>query len=162
MTRVKAHRGFTLLEVMAAMAIMAMLMTGVLSLHGAAHRAVRSADLRVTATMLARAQLAEAVLELEKQIAEGKFPESNEKSNGEFEGKAYDRYRWALEVRKVEIPIPPSSEGDDAGAGIGALLQTFIERLQFEDSVREVFLRVTWDARGGEQHVDVTTHVVKL
>ncbi len=102
MTRAEGTRGFTLLEVLVAVAVLGLALVSLLGLH------VRNIDLiardqRVTeATMLARGLMAE--------IDAGTFPELG-LIEGDFELDYPDRYpnlRWEQEV--VTTPVPDVRE----------------------------------------------------
>lgn len=159
--------GFSLLEVVFALAMLGILMGGVLSFYSSSQARLRQADRVTVATMLARNAIAEAVLDLEKRVAEGKFPESDE-AKEEPCPEPYDEYLCGVNIRKVEVPLPPEGagggeggEGAAAGAG-GNVMQVLMKQLKLDELVREVKVSVKWSVRGREQSVDVTTHMVKL
>lgn len=98
MRRAEATRGFTLLEVLVAVAVLGLGLVSLLGLH------VRNIDLigrdqRVTeATLLARALMAE--------VESGPFPDLGFES-GDFEEDYPDRYpdlRWEREVTPTPVP----------------------------------------------------------
>lgn len=157
MRQVKASAGFTLLEVVIAVVIMALMMSGLFALTGTATQMSRRAEAITTATMLARKKMAEVMLDMDKRGVEGKFPQDDERENGDFE-KPFDRYKWQVEVRKVELPLPPVQ---DEKAG---LMQVFMQTIakQISEAVREVKLTVSWSIRDKEQSIVVTTHVVNI
>lgn len=155
---VRVSSGFSLLEVMIALTIMAMGLTGILTFFGSSQGAIRQADALTVATMLARQKMAEVVLDLEKRTAEGKFPEDSEDEEGQFEGR-YENYAWKYVVKKVAMPMP-SGGGEEGGAANP--MQMFMQQLKLDEAIREVTLTVSWTVRDRERSFSVTTHLVKL
>ncbi len=105
---IKAGRGFTLLEVMIALGILAIAMLALLSLHHQDLRSVIRAQELTQATMLAQALMTKAELE--------GFPNPG-KTSGNFQAiypGRYPNFRWQQvveqsamfpDVRKVEVTI---------------------------------------------------------
>lgn len=150
----KNKAGFTLLEVLVALGILAVSITAILQMFGTAMVTSSRAESITVGTMLARQKMAEQMIKLEKDALEGKFPGTDEESDGSFD-EPYDKYRWHVKVRKVEVPLPPQSE-----QGAQAQLMQMISK-QIGDNLREIKLDVTWDELSEKQEVSVTTHVVK-
>jgi len=102
-----SQRGFSLLEVMIAMAILSGALTGLTLTLGRAVRAANHARLMTTATFLCRAKLVE--LE-DKFIIDGFTDEAgNAEKHGDFkEGPykddAFKRYTWTTIVDKIRLP----------------------------------------------------------
>jgi type II secretion system protein I len=150
----KNNAGFTLLEVLVALGILAVSITAILQMFGTAMVSSSRAEAVTVGTMLARQKMAEQMIKLEKDALEGKFPGTDEESDGSFD-EPYDKYKWHVKVRKVEIPMPPQSE-----QGAQAQMMQMISK-QIGDNLREIKLDVTWDELGETQDISVTTHVVK-
>lgn len=150
----KNNRGFTLLEVLVSLGILAVSITTILQLFGTAMVTSARAEAVTVATMLARQKMAEQVIKLEKDALEGKFPGNDEESGGDFDSP-YDKYKWHVNIRRVEIPVPPQ-EQQDAQA---QLIQMIAK--QIGEALRELTLSVSWDDLSEKQEVVVTTHVVK-
>lgn len=150
-------QGFSLLEILLALGIMAAAVTGILGLFGSGQAMGRRAETVSVATMLARQKMAEVTLDLEKQMREGKLPQDTEHAEGAFD-PPFERFRWAKEIRKVELPIPRIQEGKVD------LMQAFLQTIskQIAEAVREVKLTISWTARETERTLVVTTHVVNL
>jgi len=101
MSRARRHtRGFSLLEVMIAMAILAggltWLVVGVTrNIHAENH-----AKLMTTANFLAR----EKMVDLEDDLYTKGFGEFDKEQEGTFEDKGFSRFSWKAIVDKVELP----------------------------------------------------------
>lgn len=170
--------GFTLVEIMIALAILAM---GILSLYTAQGNSLRAsgqAEQMQVASMLARQVMTERVLAIEKDMAKGSFPEEKEEESGEFDPPFQD-YRWEYSVRKVDIPLGGGGGDVSAGGEEGTQRGTAdnqapeaatrsaaqIVSKKISEAVRELKVKVIWaeDEDGGEgQSVEVTTHVSQL
>lgn len=146
--------GFTLIEVMLAIGILAMSFAALLQLSGTAMRTSLRAESVTVGTMLARQKMAEQMIKLEKDALEGKFPGTDEENGGDFDAP-FERYKWNVKIRKVEIPVPPQEKQDTQ-----AQLTQMIAK-QIGDALREVKLIVSWEELNDKQELVVTTHVVK-
>lgn len=153
-TNSKNSTAFTLLEVLVALGILAVSITAILQMYGTAMVTSGRAEAVTVATMLARQKMAEQMIKLEKDALEGKFPGTDEESDGSFD-EPYDRYKWHVNIRKVEIPMPPQSEQNAQ-----AQMMQMISK-QIGENLREIRLVVSWEELGEKQDVSVTTHVVK-
>jgi general secretion pathway protein I len=178
------QRGFTLVEIMIALAILSITLVAVYLAQGDSLRASgRAEDIR-TASLLARQKMTEKMIDLQKDIDKGKFPDDQVNDQGAFD-PPFDKYRWEFAVRKVEIPLagsppdqangapppgangPTTSTGKEAGAGNQApasaqanLAQMVTKKIS--ESVREISTKVIWEELGQEQSLVVTTHISKL
>src|SRR5688572_8452658 len=86
--------GFTLLEVMVAVAVVAIALVGLLRLHLVSlDNTLRSQDL-TTAVLLAQGKMAMM----------GAFPDAGEEQ-GKFEGPELERFRWFTKVTEHALPI---------------------------------------------------------
>lgn len=165
----RCRRGFSLLEILIALMILSMGLTGVLTFFGMSQARARQAEAMTTATMLARQKMADLLLDLEKRSSEGRFPADDEEKT-EPCAESEPGYECTVRIRKVEIPLPPvgdagKGEGGKAAAqtaGLMGTFQMFLQQLKLEESVREVKLTIKWTVRKRERSFTVTTHVVKL
>lgn len=176
--------GFTLLEVMVAMSILAVALTGLSLALARSVRASQHARLMTQATFLCRKLLVEQENDF---ITEGfKDDVAVKEEKGQFEDKAFQRYRWTRTTEKIRLPSadqiqaaatkllqdkqsaagssssaakPPSSGSGSGGnltSGMGGLLGPVKEML--EQGIRRVTVRVIWDEPGlDEQKVEVVT-----
>lgn len=97
----RAARGFTLLEVMVAMAILAMGLTAVFDVVGNALRAHERTRAIETATLLARGKLAE----VEATYRQDGFKDFDERSDGQFDAEGHPEVRWAVTTLKPSVEL---------------------------------------------------------
>ena len=178
--------GFTLLEIMIALAILSISLLSLYSSIGNSLKASGFAEDMDRAMQLARQRMSEIRITLDEEMARGAFPDEKEEE-GTFD-KPNDRFKWSYTLRKVEVPAinPAGLEGGvqgtgaPAGEGEGSTTPTTqptpgIEQAatnmaqvvskKISESIRELKLTVSWgEAAEGEEeeHVVLTTHVVKL
>ncbi len=156
----KNESGFSLLEIMIAVAILAASFATLLTSQGTAFLSSERAEYLTTAVMLARAKMAETEIEIQKDMDKNKFPDASE-STGSFEDP-FEDYQWKVSVTKVEIPVMDT--GGEEGAMVGAYMKNVMD--QISKSVREIKLTVFWgekEAKEDErQQFSVTTHIVKM
>lgn len=94
-----ASRGFTLLEVMAAVAILALVLVTLLGLRGRSMQDVILAERMTTATLLAKRLMVETLSQ--KTLA----PAEDE---GSFEEEEFKDYQW---IKSISLtPVPPIME----------------------------------------------------
>lgn len=96
-------RGFTLLEVMIALAILAAAMLGVSQMSSAALRNHTRAVRLEVATLLARGKLAS----LQDGFDKDGFRDFDQTEEGTFEADGHPEVRWKLEVLKPRIELGP-------------------------------------------------------
>lgn len=149
------NSGFTLLEIMVSTAILAVALLAIMSMQANTLLTSRRAEDLTVATMLARREMMEVELELQKGQRRGEFPDEKSES-GNFE-EPYADYRWRYEIKRVELPAPMVGEEGSIQATVGAQLTQEISK-----SVRELKLTVAWDEGGEEQTIDIVTHLVKM
>lgn len=186
--RAVGRRGFTLLEVMIALAILSAALLTVSEIAGGSLRNhVRARQLDV-ATLLARGKMAA----LESDYERKGFRDFDEKDEGTFEEAGHPEVHWAVEVLKPQADLTPErilqlfagQEGgldallkqlapkSDGGPqqqlpSAAALTQALQAQLtivgeQVKKGVREVRLTVSWpDGRKAESFT-VVTHMVVL
>lgn len=181
--RRRAAQGFTLLEVMVALGILAGALLAVSEITSAALRNhVRARNLEV-ATLLARGKMAE----LEDRFEAAGFRTTDEGDEGTFEEEGHPEIRWTVEVEVPRGELGPEAVltaltgSEDALAGLlpspeeapqlgpfqaqlAAALQGILARFgeQLKRGVREVRLTVAWPEGGSEESFTVTTHLVVL
>lgn len=158
MKPINKSRGFTLLEVMVAMAILAVSLLAILDFQSTAVLTSGRAQSISVATALARHQMAQVILVMEEEMEKGKLPDERSES-GDFSDQEFPDYRWEMTLRRVEIPAPPLPE--EAG---GELVQKIVSNIteQISEATRELTLKVFWKELDHEESISVTTHLVSL
>lgn len=179
--RTAGSAGFTLIEIMISLSILSISLLSIYAAQGNSLRASGRAENIQTASMLARQKMTEKMIELQKDLDKGKFPDEQINDQGEFE-PPFERFRWEFAVRKVEIPVvqAPGQEGGDASGGGPATSegkepgaanqapQAATENLakmvtkKISESVREITTKVIWQELEEDQTLVVTTHIAKL
>lgn len=163
--------GFTLLEVMAALAILALTLVVLLNIITNNVRATTHSHMITTATLLARGKM----VSMEDTIIEKGFQDLTEEAEGTFEEEGFPLFSWTSVVQKIELPSDIGAKAQQSAGEasqkkdpmqaltgmIGGMMGMFIEpiRVGLEESVRRVTLRVFWNERGRpEQSVDVVMY----
>lgn len=162
MTRARQKTsGFTLLEVMIAVAILAITLVVLLEIVTNNVRATNHAKLTTAATFLARGKM----IDLEDTILEKGFTSSDELADGTFKEQGYPHFRWDSAIERVELPVDAAQKQRDEAQDkakdstnpmsmmtgfLGGMMSSFIEpiRLGLQESVRRVTVRVMWDETG--------------
>ncbi len=152
----KKRDGFTLLEVMVALAILGVAIAEIIGFQARGVLLNNRARRLTEATMLARNKMVEHQLKLEQDMLRGAFPEPGEEE-GEFD-RPYEMYKYKIELKKVEIPAPPAPEGEQNQ--LMGMMGTVTK--QISAAVRELKLTVSWDEQGKEKKISVATHLVKM
>ncbi|MDO8461734.1 MAG: type II secretion system protein [Deltaproteobacteria bacterium] len=148
--------GFTLLEVMIAIGILAITLVAISGLQGnSLRRSGRSEKLSV-AVQLARQVMNQKIIEFEDQIERGEFPEAKE-DQGEFE--KFPDFRWEVKLKKMEAPpMPTQKEGGNAGAE--QFLSFISDKLG--ESMRVLKVTIFWKELEEEENFGVTTHLANI
>lgn len=185
MKRVRNAKGFSLIELLLAVGILAGAIVGILGGVGTSFvEQVRNEE-RLKAVWLANNKMTEVQSEILAGIEKGVFPENDEKE-GAFDDPN-DNYKWSYSVKKVEVPIDfnalggSATDGADATAStteaatasaeasaaqgmsqISGLLQLVVKDVS--KALREVKVTVTWSdsETDEEQTISLTTHMVNM
>lgn len=170
----KSELGFTLLEIMIALAILSISLLSLYDSIGNSLRASGMAKEMEEAVLLAKQRMSEIQLQLEQEMALGSFPDEKEE-HGDFE-KPFEKYKWSYKLKKVEIPVirPLLGQGDpqDSPSSIAPTTPGFQESAanvaelvskKISNSLREIKLIVSWgDSEDSEEKIILTTHVANL
>jgi prepilin-type N-terminal cleavage/methylation domain-containing protein len=152
--------GFTLLEVMVALAILASTLVVLLQIITNNVRATNHAKLTTAATLLARAKMTD----IEDGVLENGFSTDNETAKGTFKDQGFADFSWDSVIERIELPtdmkqLAEQKTSDDSKSKdpmqaltgmMGGLMSTFMEpiRIGLEESVRRVTLTITWNEIG--------------
>ena len=167
--------GFTLLEILIAVAILATSFVVLLSSSGNSFLESARAERMTRAVTLSRQKMVELEMGFAKDMAKNKAFGEDKEENGTFD-EPFDDYRWSYTIKKVEIPV--KSEGGGGGGGENgeegggesdlAIMQDQMKTIMDKISklTREVQLTVYWGDKDvlldKQPHMTVTTHWVKM
>ena len=154
-------RGFTLLEAMIAITIMALGVTSILSIENSSIRATTRAKEMNTIAMLTR----RAMGKMEQEFEGKKFTDVKKEWTGDFE-KPFDEYLWAAKIKEVKFPnlnlAPPGKEGEKTpGSEIAEQMTKLLTKF-LSDSIREVVVTVKSKPGGTERVYTVSQYWVDL
>jgi len=108
-------RGFTLLEVMISLAILAIGLLALGSLNGGAV-AMHAYGRRATeATLLLRGKM----LDVEDDLQKNGFSDFNDEKHGDFTDDGAPEYAWSAEILKPDVQLDPAQLLNLAGVGTG-------------------------------------------
>ena len=165
--------GFTLLEIMVAVAILATTLVILLEIVTNNIRATNHAKLTTAATFLARNKMSD----IEDDILYNGFMSETENAKGTFKADGYDQYRWETSIERIELPTDMTQKTQDAAKNasqdskdpmqmmtgfLGGMMSAFIEpiRIGLQESVRKVTVRVFWDENGRRnQSIEVVQYL---
>lgn len=163
--------GFTLLEVMIAMAIMVVAFASILMLQSNALDGSGKARQMNVVSMLAKGLMVET-----EHAIEGKtFEEFKKEETGQFK-EPYQDFSWKREIKEIKFPnLNLAGAGGDGGAseaGAGAASQgggtdatdkiTKLMSNHLSKAIREVVITITWKRGKGEQNFSLSTYWVNL
>jgi general secretion pathway protein I len=175
MRRRDASAGFTLLEIMIAVAILAATTVVLLRIVTNNIRATNHAKLTTAATFLARTKISD----VEDDVLYNGFSTETETDKGTFkdEGPGYERFRWESMIERIELPTDMTTKAQDTATKssqeakspmelmsgfLGGMMSAFIEpiRIGLQESVRKVTVRVIWDEHGRpDQTIEVVEYL---
>jgi general secretion pathway protein I len=163
--------GFTLLEIMVAVAILASTLVVLLSIVTNNVRSTNHAKMTTAATFLARTKM----VEIEDEILDNGFTDNDEVKAGTFRDLGYPQFRFDTLIERIELPSDLAQKARDQSTTdtkdskdpmsmltgfMGGMMASFIDpvRLGLQESVRKVTVRVLWDEHGRR---DQTLEVVQ-
>jgi general secretion pathway protein I len=166
MRRPRASAGFSLLEVMVAIAILALSLVVIVRITTMNVRGAVHARMVTTATFLARGKMAA----LEDDIISLGFTDSDQEDAGDFRDEGHPNFRWTSLIERVELPTDAAALAQQAASDqtmqaqtgpstnpmammtgmLGGFMSTLIEpvRVGLQESVRRVSVKVSWDELG--------------
>ncbi len=169
----KALNGFTLLEIMVALAIMALSFTALFLVQGRATRLGSEARTISLATQLARYQLLECKKEAQKIIASA----SDFKLDGDFSELGFADFSWECHAPQFNMKAPSASQVDESikrntpdeqkqqqKASAASTMSPIITMVTdtLGNSVRELALIIRWNEGEKSDELRVVTHIVDL
>jgi general secretion pathway protein I len=122
-------RGFTLLEVMISLAILAVALVAISGLNGGAVQMHAYSRRATEATLLLRAKM----LDVEDDLQKNGFSDFSDEKHGDFSEDGSPDYAWSAEILKPDVQLDPAQllmmlSGGPGGSGIagaaGSLAQS--------------------------------------
>lgn len=135
MTSADAKRGFTLLEVMVSLSILALSLVAIAGINANSFNRSNYARHITVATLLARSKM----IDIEIELQDEGFKDGDQEFNGDFSDEGFSSMKWIATVRKVEVDlgqllggllggdVDPENLPDQIGGFLGALNGTSAE-----------------------------------
>ncbi|MBO4350624.1 MAG: prepilin-type N-terminal cleavage/methylation domain-containing protein [Proteobacteria bacterium] len=178
-------KGFTLLELMIAIFILALSVTILLGTQNTSMRMMGYANNTAVVTMLTRAKMQDIEYEVQRQIADEGIKEDYVNTiDGDFRDEGYDDISWSALIQSIELSDDAANNfvesvtnqiygtGDEDGTLSGnttitqflPMMVSFLPTIinQLGQRIRKITLTTTWDYLGVEQTLTVSQFVVVL
>ena len=152
--------GFSLLEVLVSLAILAMSLVILSRIVTGNVVAANHARMTTAATFLARSRISM----MEQSLLEYGFAEMDGEDRGTFAADGFPRFRWYSNVERIELPANAAQNVQDVSNKLtlsnnpmemlsgfmGGFMSTLMEpiRLGLQESVRKMTVKVMWDEPG--------------
>jgi prepilin-type N-terminal cleavage/methylation domain-containing protein len=160
--------GFSLIEVLVSLAILAMALVVLSRVVTTNVSAANHARMTTAATFLARTRISM----MEQSLLEYGFAEMDGEDTGDFTQEGFPGFRWYTSVERIELPADSTQKVQQASSKatqsnkpmemlsglMGGFMSTLMEpiRLGLQESVRKLTVRVKWNEAGKlEQSFDV-------
>lgn len=179
------NAGFTLLELMIAIFILALSMTILLGTESTSMRMMGYANNTSVVTMLTRAKMQDMEYEVQRTVAEeGVKEDYTEELSGDFSEEGYSDITWTAKIQSIELSDDASNNfvesvtnqiygtGDEGGTLSGnttvtqflPMMVSFLPTIinQLGQRIRKITLTTSWDYLGVEQSLTVSQFVVIL
>jgi prepilin-type N-terminal cleavage/methylation domain-containing protein len=157
--------GFSLLEVMISVAILAIALVVLTRTVTGDVRATYHSRMVTAATFLARTKISS----LEQNILEVGFSEMEGEDEGDFAEEGFSRFKWYAAVERMKLPTGATQQVEQSAQKktqstnpmevlsgfMGSFMTTLMEpiRVGLEESVRRVTVRVKWKEPGRPEQV---------
>jgi prepilin-type N-terminal cleavage/methylation domain-containing protein len=152
--------GFSLLEILVSLAILAMSLVVLSRIVTGNVTAANHARMTTAATFLARSRISM----MEQSLLEYGFAEMDGEDTGDFREDGFPRFRWYSNVERIELPADSTQKVQQASnkqtlsnnpmemlsGFMGGFMATLMDpiRLGLQESVRKLTVRVMWDEPG--------------
>ena len=152
--------GFSLLEILVSLAILAMALVVLSRIVTGNVVAANHARMTTAATFLARSRISM----MEQSLLEYGFAEMDGEDTGSFVEEGFPRFRWYSNVERIELPADSTQKVQQASSQqtlsnnpmemlsgfMGGFMATLMDpiRLGLQESVRKLTVKVMWDEPG--------------
>ena len=163
------RRGFTLLELMIAVFILAMAVAVLLGTQSTSMRMMGYANNTSVVTMLTRSKMQDIEYEVAQTVKKEGIKEKYEETiDGDFRDQGYGDIKWSALIQSIELSDDASTdfvdsvtkqiygEGDEGGTFMPQIINQLGQR------IRRITLTTTWEYLGVEQTLTVSQFVVIL
>ena len=157
---IRKESGFTLVEVMFALAIMMVSFSAIILTQSGSRDALERTRRMTTVSMLAKNSMVDA----ETYFQDKTFNEVEEEKTGTFDSP-YEQYSWKRVIKEVEFPDLNSllsSEDEESGVTRTQEMMLKLITQYISDSLREVTVTITWPKGKGTKSYSLTTYWVDL
>lgn len=169
--RLSSDSGFTLLEVMIALAIMLVSFSAILAIQSSSMNSALRSRQTHEVSMLARSAMAQT----EVEIAGKKFDDLSPEASGQFDDP-YQDYTWTRKIAEVKLPnlsgIAKAAQQAEGGSSAqseeeeknGALLEQMTKVITnfLSKAVRQVTITISWQRGTRKQTYEVAMYWVDL
>jgi len=152
--------GFSLIEVMVSLAILAMALVVLSRVVTTNVSAANHARMTTAATFLARTRISM----MEQSLLEYGFAEMDGEDAGDFSQEGFPSFRWSTTVERIELPADSTQKVQQAATKssqsnnpmemlsgfMGGFMATLMDpiRLGLQESVRKLTVKVKWNEAG--------------
>ncbi len=153
--------GFTLMEVMVAIGILAISLVAIFNVQGSSIMAANRVKNATVAILLARSKM----VDIERELIEEGFSDFAENMEGDFEEEGWPDFKWVAEISKVKFPIPSNMPGSSEGNNTYASMMSGYSSMLTDmigNALRECNLTVTWGGEDEFDNVKISTHFIEL
>jgi general secretion pathway protein I len=177
-----AGRGFTLLEMLIALSVMAVAMVVLMGTQSSGTRMLVHANDLSTVVMLTRAKMQDIEY---KTLKDGFTDSAEETESGDFSDEGYPEVEWEVVIERIEIGDDSANSfvtameeqlfgGEDesgtisgAGVAVGQAVPLLITMLpsminRIGERIRRITLTVSWEHLGRPQSMTVSQYIVQV
>lgn len=151
--------GFTLLEVMVAIGILAVSLVAIFNVQASSILAASKVKFVTAATLLARSKM----VDIEQELMEEGFSEFAESIEGDFSEEGWPDFRYSAIISKVEMPVPGAIPGQEDNV-YASMMQGYSSMITdlISNSLRECIVHVYWGEGDDTEEVTLSTHFIEL